>query len=245
MWRYSCKNRIKSFAVRDGYIAVGCVDGWIYLFNRRGLLWDKKLYYTYYRGPYTDVNITSIDVDKRYLIFGTDFADGKAYLYTVDGELLWYRQFMCIVGCWERPEDVVAVSLGIDRIGVGSEWLNSFIHLYRVNGKLIYEKRVEGDIRCIRLYENMDIIGTSKYLYINDKVIEVPVYQMALSDKIYVSNDYGLYAIDYDGEIRWYYKARKPIYAVSKEGVAVYDDKLNYISKDEYSYQMIQPNPHF
>jgi outer membrane protein assembly factor BamB len=236
MLSFKCRGRIRTLRVSNGLTVTGCTDGWIYVFGEDELFWSRKLSATYYRDPYTDVNVLSVDVNQGYVVAGTDFMDGKVYLFSLDGEMLWYKQFLCIVGCWERPEDIVAVAVGKNRVAVCTEWLNSFLHVVSMNGDILREKKVEGSIRDVAFWRGV-AVGTSAALYIEDTKLKIPVSKIHAESyhwkigSLIVSGADGVYAIN--GRTRQLYRAPEPLISVSKEFIAIAtEDKLSLISKN-------------
>ena len=246
MWSYECASPIKVIKVNQGFIAVGCINGWIYLFNVNGLLWRKKLQATYYRSPYTDVNINCIDVNGRYLFLGTDWMDGKIYLYSIDGNLLWHKQYLSIMGCWERPYDIKSILLANNVLIVGYEWLNSYIQKLNLNGDLLSEWKVDGWIRDIAVKNDNVIVGTTTTLYINGKRIKLPAFKILLSEEgICFSNTNGVYMCDYNGDIRWSYEIEDPIFTITEDSIIVASNKLvilTYEGKEIFSVNVEKPN---
>lgn len=233
MWSYNCRGKIIGVKVEGSEILVGCSNGWIYLFDDLDTVWVKKLTSTYYRDPYTDVNVSCLDMYGRYVAVGTDFMDGKIYLFSKDGDLNWYRQFMTIVGCWERPDDVVAVSIADDVVAVGSEWINSHLHILSIDGDLIDEREVNGSLKDLRVKDDLIVVGTTTHLYINNKKVRLPVSKVFPDDElIFVSSPNGFYALDIKGNVKWMLKTKDPIFSVSNETVAVAGDTLVLLSKD-------------
>ncbi len=226
MLSFECKGRINVVEAKGDYIGVGCSDGWIYLFEGSKLLWEKKLISTYYRDPYTDVNVISIDIGKDFLAVGTDFMDGKAYLFSLNGENLWYKQFLTIVGCWERPDDVVAVKIGKDEIAIGAEWMNSYVHKLNFKGDEVETFKVDGYINEISFWKDCFIIGTTKSLYFEKKrKINLNINRIyPIKNKLIISSNDGIYTIN--GKAEKICEAKDPILGVSQKILACYDKKL-------------------
>ena len=165
MWQYEIEDRILATAISNETIAIGCENGWIHVFDKKSRIWAKKLASTYYRGPFTDVNVISIDVNE-HVAAGTDFADGKLYLFSKNGKVRWERQLISIMGCWERPDDVERVRLG-EYIAAGSGFLNDYIHLFSLDGERLFQKRISGRVKAIEMGYNM-AVGTSEKIYFFD-----------------------------------------------------------------------------
>ena len=233
MWAYDCKSKIRCISINDDKILVGCLNGWVHLFDNLKHIWTKKLTSTYYRDPYTDVNITSLDIYGKNVAVGTDFMDGKVYLFSEDGRLRWHRQFITIVGCWERPDDIVAISMSDEIVAVGSEWMNSYLHILEIDGDLIDERELDGSIKDIQVKDDMIIVGTSSHLYINERKMMLPTSKIFVDkDDIFVSSSDCFYALDVDGNIKWGFKVENPIFSVSDDTIAVAGNTLLLLSKD-------------
>ncbi len=231
MLSFNCNGGINVVKAKGNYIGIGCSDGWIYLFKGDKLLWEKKLSTTYYRDPYTDVNILSLDIGKDILAVGTDFMDGKIYLYSLSGDVRWYKQFLTIVGCWERPDDVVAVAIGGDRIAVASEWLNSYIHEIGFGGENIDTRRLDGYIKDIAFWKEQILIGTTKAFYIGRKKKNLKIERIiALNSSAVISAQDGIYT--FNGTLKKIYDAENPFVSASQKIIACYDEKLNVLSHD-------------
>ncbi len=229
MATYTCKGVIRDIKVCDDLISIACEDGWMYLFEGKKLQWAKKVTATYYRGPFTDTNVISTYVTDKYVAFGTDFADGKVYLLNTDGEVLWYRQFITIVGCWQRPEDVSAIAIGKDVVA-GTGWINSYIRRLDLKGKLIADKEIKGDIKSIFVKDSTVAVGTTKRLYVNDREIKLPVNKVVVDDRVYAAGKSNVFAIEND--IVWSFKALKPVFDVSKDYLVVGSNKTTVLSKN-------------
>ncbi len=231
MKSYKCKNKVKLVRVHNDIIAAACTDGWLHVFSEDGELWSRKLTATYYRDPYTDVNIISLDVSSKNIAVGTDFMDGKVYLFSTDGDELWYRQFLTIVDCWERPEDVVAVAVNRDKIAVGSGWLNDHMYLFKLSGERVCSREVKGEIKDIKIRGENVIVGTSAALYVGDKKLDLPAIGIFVEDdRLYTHNDYGLYCVKEN--VEWIYEIETPKVSVSESTIAAASNKLVALSKD-------------
>jgi outer membrane protein assembly factor BamB len=85
---WSCKINfdVENVAIGEDYIAIGsgsyiyCID-----VNTRNIAWKKKMIVTFYRDPFSDVAITAVDARGSMIAVGTNFMDGKVYLFTKTG----------------------------------------------------------------------------------------------------------------------------------------------------------------
>ncbi len=231
MTELRCKGRIRVVKALGDVVVVGCTDGWLHVFEYGEEIWKEKISATYYRDPYTDVNILSVDVNRKYIAVGTDFMDGKVHVFSRDGERVWYRQFMTIVGCWERPDDVVAVAVDGDKIAVGIEWLNGHFYLFRArDGEQLYDREVDTLIRNVIVHPEV-AIGTSRRLYLLQREMRMPVSEMQSDEEgLYVSNQDGVHRI-VRGRVRWRYSAVYPAISASRNFVAAVSDELVLLSK--------------
>ncbi len=209
-------------------LVIGCENGWVYVFDGKDLVWAKKLSSTYYRGPFHDVNVISVAVDD-IVVVGTDFADGKVYAFDLDGKKLWERQFMSIMGCWERPNDIVAVDIG-KNIAVCDEWMNSSLNILDRKGNTIERRELEGFVNALR-QEDITVVGTTKKTYIDGMEIDFPCQDIRVKDFVFCSNDECIFAVD-GKDLLWVEKFESPIFDVG-EFVAVCDDRgLHILSLD-------------
>ena len=229
MVTFNCGGKINVVRTWGDYIGVGCSDGWIYLFKGEELLWENKLSATYYRDPYNDVGVLSMDICENFIVVGTNFMDGKVYAISFDGDVLWYKQFLTIVGCWERPDDVVAVAIGDDKIAVGTEWVNSYVHQLDFSGNNISTFKVDGYITGIVFWKDF-VIGTDRALYFGRKRERLNVRGLVpLGNFLVVSSDSGIYTIN--GGVKKIYEST-PLFAVSRERIILYDKELIALSWD-------------
>lgn len=219
------EGKVLCCSVEDS-IAVGCENGWIYLIDPsdRRIVWSHKLSATYYRGPFTDVNVISIDLDDL-VVTGTDFADGKVHVFDLNGEKLWEEQFMSIVGCWERPNDVVAVAIG-DGIAVCEEWMNAHLRIYDRKGRLKVCRELRGFVKKL-VWDEEVIVGTTERTYVGEREIEIGSEDVKVADGIYCSNEKEVFKVD-----GWRKSFERPVFDVG-DIVAVSDDKgLHILGKD-------------
>jgi hypothetical protein len=206
MWLYEFRDRITAISCYEDKVAIGCENGWIYLFDDSGLLWSKKLVSTYYRGPFTDVNVTSLNINDRYLVVGTDFADGKVYLFNLKGKKLWERQLMSVLGCWERPEDVKVVKIAKIGVVAVSGFVNDNLHLFNLKGDQITVKTYKNFVNCLDA-DKVVGIGTCKW----SEIIGVKRFERPARDVV-VIDDWAIFANDAEVfcSLGWTYKAVNP-----------------------------------
>lgn len=190
-------------------IVFGCRNGWVFVFNSKELLWSKKLISTYYRGPFEDVNVTSVDVGYGFVAVGTDFADGKVYLFDLSGKRIFERQLLSILGCWERPDDVKFVKLTKNFLGVISGFMDDKLTVLNYAGEIIDVKAVNDFVRC---FDVGDVIAlgcdSRSYVYRNDKVDK---FDFGANDVVVVG-DCAVFANDryVISSFGWKIKADKP-----------------------------------
>ena len=146
------------------YIAVASKSR-LLCFTREGLLWKKRMTATFYRDPYGDVSITALDAEYPYIAVGTNFMDGKVYLFTVGGKLCWEHQFATTASLGWRPEDVTAVKIGGGVVCAGTEFMNEYVYVYTTERKRVFQLRVGGRVRDFLLVPGRIIIGTENNLY--------------------------------------------------------------------------------
>jgi len=214
------KGKICSVSVRD-LIAVGC-EGWLYLLDSGGSeIWRRRMLSTYYRGPYEDVKVISVDVGD-VIIAGTDFTDGKVYVFNTEGECLWSEQFMTVMGCWQRPNDVVAVRC-CDYILVCDEWMNATLRIYEKNGKSLRTVRLKGFFRDMSC-EEMYAVGTTECTYFGNVSVDIPSNSVKVrGDRAYCANNDCVFCLDRNG-LRWKIGFRNPVFDVD-DVIAVCDDR--------------------
>ncbi len=239
MWSHVCEDEVKVADICDELLAVGCKDGWLYLFDEDGVLWTEKLSVTFYRDPYTDVQITALDVNEKYLAVGTNFMDGKLYLFSKEGDLIWKQQFMTVASIGERPEDVTSVSIGDKYVGAGAGWIDEFAYIYNIDGNRVLERAVEGAVRGMVLRENHIAFGTERRLYIVRPVnrkFNISVKElMFLRDGFVISEERGLFMLSDSCDELFRVIMRKPEICVDeKRGIiaAADEDILQVVSPD-------------
>jgi len=208
-------------------VAVGCENGWFYLIDPADgkIVWNIKLSATYYRGPFTDVNIISVDLNDLIAI-GTDFADGKVYVFDLEGRKLWEEQFMSVMGCWERPNDVVAVAVK-DGVAVCEEWMNAYLRIYDKKGKLKKCRRLRGFVRKL-VWEDELVVGTTESTYVGEREINVRSDDVRVrGGDVYCSNDREVFKVD-----GWRMEFKDPVFDVG-DVLAVCDSEgLHVLSLD-------------
>ncbi len=234
MWKYRLNDKILDIAIGKELIVFGCENGWIHVFDRKSHLWNKKLTSTYYRGPFTDVNVLSVDTNDKLVTVGTDFADGKVYVFSNDGKKIWEKQFISILGCWERPEDVTKIKLGDEFFAVSSEFMNSYIHVYTYDFDIVFQKELNGDVKAIE-FSDFLVVGTDRRLYFIDydgRIIlsrEINVRDVkVLGDLITITGDEKI--IGYKNGDWWEIKIRNPIISVSDYIVAASGNRIFFIT---------------
>ncbi len=159
---YGFEERVVDVALSD-LVVFGCENGWIHVYDGSKRLWSKKLSSTYYRGPFTDVNVLSVDVGLGFVAVGTDFADGKVYLFDTEGRKLWERQLMSILGCWERPNDVYFVRIR-DSLVVLSGFLVDNLDVFRLDGSPMMHLELDG-VRTADIRGDFVVVGCKDGVY--------------------------------------------------------------------------------
>ncbi len=228
LWKFRYREQI-SFAFGDNFLVLG-LDNTLICLNSKGVMWSKEMQVTFYRDPYGDVAITALDADRFHVAAGTNFMDGKAYLFTKDGELKWKHQFATIASLGWRPEDVTAVRLNNSFVAVGTEFMNEYIHLYTTDRKRVFQKRVRGRVEDLSFIGDKLVVGTDSHLYVFDmggreERVEIPVNRVEVTDdRIIVLNDHGVVAYElYMGEEDGFMVKGKSGYAVN----SVEDDNVD------------------
>ncbi len=237
MWSFKCGGKVREVKVWNDLIAVGCEDGWFYLFDGNGLIWGKKLTATYYRGPFNDVNVLSIDL-KDLLAVGTDFADGKVYVFDLDGNLIFERAFVSIMGCWERPKDVVRVSID-ECVAVGAEWLKSEVEVLNRRGDVLKSYEVKGGIRDLKVDRDV-IVGTTEHLYVGRRRFNKPAFKIFTRPLVFSSDD-GVYTLK--NGLKAIRKCPHPKIDVSKDLVAVSSERTALISLEGEMLWEVEEKP--
>lgn len=166
LWEHPFSKDIECAAVGNGYAVVASGSTLYYLSDSK--IWKKRFRTTFYRDPYSDVKVTCVAADHKFVAAGTNFMDGKLYMIDTEGEILWEQQFATIASLGWRPEDVTALALSEDSVVAGTEFTSEYIYAYTVGRKRLFEKRVSGTVRSIAINRNI-AIGTDRFLYLFDK----------------------------------------------------------------------------
>ncbi len=210
-------------------------------FNREGLLWEHSMCTTFYRDPYGDVAITAVDADHPHIAVGTNFMDGKLYLFTVDGKLCWEHQFATTASLGWRPEDVTAVRVSKKIVCAGTEFMNEYVYVYTTERKRVFQLRVDGRINDFVILDDGIVVGTDRYLYmisLKGEVLhklEIPVENLGMTkDALLVLNRNGVVAFDTKNFIQiWEYSAESPIMCCCEDGVLIGTRNiLSFFSRD-------------
>ncbi len=218
MWSYRFDNPILCSSCDGNFIAFGCESGWIFLFDSSGLRWSKKLIGTYYRGPFNDVNVTAVDVCDGYVAVGTDFVDGKVYVFDLNGREIWKRQRISILSCWERPDDVKFVRLSKEGLAVVSGFMNDKVSVFSLDGEEVYREDF-GDFVTGMDFDDILAVGTgsrSVVVYPNRREFEFKSKGVLVVDDWAVFfNDNGILCT-----LGWSIRAESPIVSANSDYVA-------------------------
>ncbi len=170
----------------------------LYCLDVNGLLWKRRMTTTFYRDPFSDVRITALDTENSIIAAGTNFMDGKMYLLTKTGRLLWEHQFATIASLGWRPEDVTAIGLGDNCVAAGTEFIGEYVYIYTLERKRLFQKRVEGTVRGIAINGKI-VVGTDRRLYVYNRngkeELSIPAQSMhvkILNNKIVAAKSDGL-----------------------------------------------------
>ncbi len=234
LWKYRVKP--EKIAVSN-FIAVSSKNT-LFCFDRNGLRWKWRAMVTFYRDPYGDVKITAIDANSGFIAAGTNFMDGKLYLFSFSGELLWENQFATTASLGWRPEDVTAVKVGKNLVAAGTEFMNEYIYVYTIKRKRIFQKKVDGRVTDLILDKNI-VVGTEKRLYVmNEKgetisLLDFPVEKlMSFRQNVLAYGNETLIALS-DGEVRWRKRVKASnICAADDEIFITHGDLLRCLSED-------------
>jgi len=231
MWSHVFNERVLCISCDRDRIAFGCENGWIYLFDKNGLVWSKKLISTYYRGPFTDVNVISIDVSDRFVVAGTDFADGKVHLFYLNGKKVWERQLMSYLGCWERPEDVKILRISDNNIAAVSGFMEDKLYILNTYGDVSSIERFGEFIRCMD-FQEIVALGGERRSYIYDG--SVRSYDFP-SKNVIVVDDWALFVRDDTvySTLDWTFDARDPKVSASSDIVAISSGSSVYVLTPE------------
>ncbi len=193
--------------------------------------WKKKFFTTFYRDPYTDVKISAIDAG-NYIAVGTNFMDGKLYLFTKSGKKLWEHQFATIASLGWRPEDVTRISIGKGFVAVATQFMHDYVYAFNFNRKRLFEVRFE-EVRNLFAEDNVVVVTDVGAVALNreGKVLfkcegEVK-YAFEYKDKIVLCGDINCdrdnvktMQCDFAG------KFGDNVYAVTGEKIAVFDNEF-------------------
>jgi outer membrane protein assembly factor BamB len=209
-WSCRIDFEVENVAIGEDYIVIGsgsyvyCID-----VNTKNIAWKRKMIVTFYRDPFSDVAVTAVDARGSMIAVGTNFMDGKVYLFTKTGKLLWEHQFATIASLGWRPEDVTAVSVGNNCIAIGTEFTGEFVYVYSFERKRILQKRVKGTVKAIAV-DDILAVGTDNALQVFDLrgkekfSLPVKVTDVEVADgKVVVCSKNEIIAIDGDGKDLW------------------------------------------
>lgn len=259
MWKFKLeKRKIDNITFGGNHIALSSGNELI-CFNSKGIAWSQKMHVTFYKDPYSDVSITTLDADQSHVVAGTNFMDGKVYLFTINGKLQWKHQFATIASLGWRPEDVTVVKVKDQFVVVGTEFMNEYIHVYTVNRKRVFQRRVKGRVEDFSFVGERLIAGTDSHLYVfsmdgkEECSVETPTKKVeVVNGKIIVLNNYGVVVYRKYGngnkfKIKkyWSAKLRDPISCIVGENILLASENLlNYISKSgEVLWQKVLERP--
>ncbi len=130
------------------------------LFISKDCVWKNKFSTTFYRDPYTDVKISAINTNEKYVAVGTNFMDGKLYIFTDKGKKLWEQQFATIASLGWRPEDVTNVSIGKDVVAVTTQFMHDYVYVFTLDRYRLFERRFDEDI--INVFAGENIVVTTE-----------------------------------------------------------------------------------
>ncbi|NOZ77439.1 MAG: PQQ-binding-like beta-propeller repeat protein [Euryarchaeota archaeon] len=203
LWRYKLDCSIENVSFGEDYLVVGSGSE-LYCLDTQGILWKRRMKTTFYRDPYSDVSITALNAKGSVIAAGTNFMDGKIYLLTKAGKLLWEHQFATIASLGWRPEDVTAIGLGDNCVATGTEFIGEYVYVYTFRRKRVFLKRVAGTVRAI-----------------------------AINGSVAVGTDTRLYVFDFDGEERFSIPAQTADVKVTKDGIVFASgNKISLIADD-------------
>lgn len=247
MWEFEFKNREIKNVTFSGDSVLLNLGNELICSDLKRILWKRKMYVTFYRDPYDDVNITALDANQNYVAVGTNFMDGKVYLFTKEGKLLWMHQLATIASLGWRPEDVTALKISDQFVIVGSEFMNEYVYAYTINRKRIFQKKVKGRVLDFFLFKDKIAVGTENCLYIFNMQgkencrLEMPTKKVeVVKNKIVVLNNYGIIVYKFnetkDGvrvEKYWSAKLHNSNFCIAGENILLASETLlNYISKN-------------
>ena len=212
LWEFPLRKVSHLSFVDDGIVVSS--GNKILRFDYTGLKWDKKMRVTFYRDPYGDVEITALDTSPPHIAVGTNFMDGKLYLFTIEGEKVWEQQFATTASLGWRPEDVTAVAVAEDLVAAGTEFMNEYLYVYTTKRKRVLHQQVDGKVNDLLISQNKIVAGTERRLYIFNKrrteaEVELPVKRLSLfGERILVTNENGVYVLDASGNVERRFDAK-------------------------------------
>ena len=159
LWSCDFKGKVDTAAIGDDYIVLGSGNR-VFLMDEGGLVWEKRFSATFYRDPFSDVKVSCVDAEDQRLAVGTNFIDGKIYLFRKDGKLLWSHQFATIASLGWRPEDVTALSVGGSCVIAGTEFISEHVYAYTLDRKRLFYTRVGGTVKEIAVGSSEVAVGT-------------------------------------------------------------------------------------
>lgn len=240
LWEYNA-GKISNIAIVEGHILVSSGNR-LLCFDPDGFLWRRDMHTTFYRDPYGDVAITALDAGQSLVAAGTNFMDGKLYLYKINGELLWEHQFATTASLGWRPEDVTAVKLGDSVVAAGTEFMNEYVYVYTHKRKRVFQKRVTGRVEDFLFLKNQVIVGTDKQFYIlsmkgnSEWTLSTPVEKLETFGKgMIVINKNGVILFELNDEVVeiWRIQASNPVVSTGREFMLLSSGNvLRCIAKD-------------
>ncbi len=235
LWRYRT-GKISNLAFDGERLAVSSGNR-IFCFDLRGLAWAHRFRATFYRDPYSDVRVTAVAVDRNYIAAGTNFMDGKLYLFTVEGKKLWEQQFATIASLGWRPEDVTAIGLG-DVVVAGAGFVNDYVYAFTPEHDRLFERRVEGTVRSVLCGDGITV-GTDRELYLfspDGDVLardSIAVSKLeALDERIIAVTDSGVVVYTEGLERLWRFDAPNPKCRAGEGILVASKDNLTFLSED-------------
>jgi len=216
----------------EDYLIVSLGSG-LYCFDIRGIVWKRIMTTTFYRDPFSDVSITALNAKDSMIAAGTNFMDGKIYLFTKTGRLLWEHQFATIASLGWRPEDITAVGLGDNCVVAGTEFIGEYIYAYTFERKRLFQKRVNGTVRNIAVDKRI-VVGTDRNLCVYDRngeekfntpaqIIDVKT----LNRKIVAAEKDGLIVCE-ENKI-WRKFAKNPLFSLAEDRIALASGNKIYL----------------
>ncbi len=151
------KIRPEVYALANSF-AVLAEGNTVYCIDAHGIRWKKKFITTFYRDPYTDVKVSALDANEEFVAVGTNFMDGKLYLFDSSGKLLWEHQFATIASLGWRPEDVTNVSIGRDYVVASTRFMHDYVYAYTFKRERLFSVRFEEDILRVFAGKNTVVV---------------------------------------------------------------------------------------